>query len=400
MSLFFFCRILTFMLPRELPVIPVAEFLDSVNIILKEIPASIFGEVTSISRHPTGVYFSLQDEAKTALLQCYLPPATARYSGSVLEEGMQVKITGTASLYKPKGRFSFFVETIEPYGEGALKKAYEVLKKQLASEGLFERKRILPPLIKRIALVTSKTGAAIGDFKKNLHPRGISVDVYGVLVEGVRAEADIISALSRIARHASSYDVIILIRGGGSVEDLNIFNSEQLARTIFTLPVPTICAIGHEKDVPIAQLVADYAVSTPTATAILINSFYEQLELAITESWTTIQTEHSRIIDRFYSSITDMIQESSRFFLRYRHRLEYAISGLFLGYQQAIGDVHTRITHATQLLQVVDPKRILSLGYSITKNAMGRIIRHKKEVAIGDHLQTLLDDGVVDSIVQ
>lgn len=381
-------------------VLTVGEFLEAVNMVLQDFEVVVRGEVSGLSNHPTGVYFSLQDEDKKALLQCYMPPFVYKAAGVALEDGMQVQVGGQASMYKPKGRFSFLVRTLELTGEGAIQKAYELLKKQLKAQGLFDRKRSVPSCISRIALVTSATGAVQADFRNNLIKRGIKIDLYNVLVEGSRATADIVGALQRAYARASHYDVVVLVRGGGSLEDLQAFNSELVAKTLFASPIPTICAIGHDRDTPIAQLVADVSPSTPTAAAGVVNQTWEQSQDQLVRMTQELVDHYQDVLTRAYYQLSQASFTCSTFFaVGTRHVRELQIEllntfGRFL--ESFVRQVHT----ADALLTAVDPKKILKMGYSVTRTATGAVVRSISEVKSGDVLSTLVSDGSISSTVQ
>jgi exodeoxyribonuclease VII large subunit len=184
---------------------------------------------------------------------------------------MEVIVEGTPSIYIPNGRFNFGVNTIELVGEGALKMAYDKLKKKLDSEGLFdiERKKLIPELPERIGLITSETGAVIHDFLTNIGKYGFKIKFFNSRVEGQLAIKDLLSAIEYF--EDKDIDVLVIIRGGGSLESLQAFNNEVLIRKIADFEKPVICGIGHDKDVPLCALVADLLVSTPTAVTTVLN---------------------------------------------------------------------------------------------------------------------------------
>ena len=162
-------------LEREEKVFTVGLFLDYLNARFKEEAVLVKGEISSFKTHPSGIYFSMKDQEDESVLECYMSPWVYRSLGILLEEGMEIKAGGIANIYKPRGRFSFRVEHVELTGEGSLKKAYDALKQKLQGEGLFERKRMLPEFISRVGVITSRTGAVIDDFRKNLEKRGIKI---------------------------------------------------------------------------------------------------------------------------------------------------------------------------------------------------------------------------------
>lgn len=230
------------------------------------------GELSNFKAHSSGhFYFSLKD-AKAQIKAVMFRGHNARLKFKP-HDGLEVVVRGRVTVYEPRGDYQITVETMEPVGAGALQKAFEQLKVKLQAEGLFAatRKRALPPFPKGIALVTSPTGAAIRDMLNILarRNRGIPITVIPTIVQGEAAAPKIIEAL-RMAYRLPEIDVIIVGRGGGSMEDLWAFNSESLARVISESPVPVISAVGHEVDFTIADFVADLRAPTPSAAAELV----------------------------------------------------------------------------------------------------------------------------------
>ena len=255
----------------------VSTYLDIVNRELSRMRATVKGEVTSFKAQGKAVYFSIRDAEDGSTLSVFMWLSDFILAGIELTDGLEVIIEGRSEVYKPSGRLSFRADTIELVGEGAFKQAYEELKKKLLQEGLFDptKKRTLKDHPVRIGLVTSRQGAVIHDFLNNLGKFGYQITFLDSRVEGAMAVKDILSALKHL--ETKELDVLVVIRGGGSLESLQAFNNEHVVRAIAGFPAVTLCAIGHDKDVPLAQLVADYAPSTPTATTIILNASWENL---------------------------------------------------------------------------------------------------------------------------
>jgi exodeoxyribonuclease VII large subunit len=229
----------------------------------------IEGEVSNLSRPGSGHwYFSLKDE--TAQVRCAMFRQRNLLVRFPVRDGMHVLARGRVSLYEPRGEFQLVVEHLEEAGEGLLRRRFEELKQRLAAEGLFDvrHKQPLPRLPRRIGVVTSPTGAAIRDILHVLARRfpAVPVLVYPVAVQGAAAPGEIAQAIALAARRRDC-DVLIVARGGGSLEDLWAFNEETVARAIFTCPIPVVSGVGHEVDVSIADLVADERAPTPSAAA-------------------------------------------------------------------------------------------------------------------------------------
>jgi len=240
---------------------------DQVGLVWVE--AEVTGPRSPASGH---LYLTLKDSS--AQLKAVIFKNRLRYLGFRPEEGMQVLAFGRLTVYQPRGEYQLVIDHLEPLGTGALALAFDQLKKKLAQEGLFDedRKKPLPLLPRRVAVVTSPSGAALWDFLKIIgrrHP-GLSIQVYPVQVQGQAAPGMIVEALADLNRLALPPEIIVLARGGGSWEDLWPFNSESVARAIAASDVPVVSAVGHEVDLTIADLAADLRASTPSAAAEII----------------------------------------------------------------------------------------------------------------------------------
>ncbi|WKZ27387.1 MAG: exodeoxyribonuclease VII large subunit [Candidatus Paceibacterota bacterium] len=365
---------------EEALMVSVSAFLDGVNAVLAEAPALVFGETTGVHHHPSGLYFSLKDPEDGSLLDCYMNPYAARMMASTLEDGMRVKVAGNASIYKPKGRFSLRVEYLEPLGEGSLQRAYLLLKEQLEREGLFARKRPLPQRISRIGIITSRTGAVIDDFRKNLPQRGMSLSLYSVRVEGARAPEEIIHACAWMQDHADDFDVIAVMRGGGSLEDLQAFNTEGVVRAIHSLSIPVICAIGHDRDVPLACLAADVATSTPTAAA-----------MAVAQSWEPFVVSVERLREQLIRATDTAL---------HRARALVDAAPLLAHVRTALARSHDRVASLALLLESADPQRVLERGYSVVTRVPHGVVRTTRDVAPGDKVRIRMRDGSRDAKIE
>jgi exodeoxyribonuclease VII large subunit len=246
------------------------------------------GELSRITFYNSGhIYFTLKD--KDSAVSCVMFRGNASKLRFRLEEGMKVVIDGAITLYKPRGSYQINCFSIEPAGQGALAVAYEQLKQKLSAQGYFnpERKKELPRFPSRIALITSQTGAALQDMLRVAHARYrlLEIDVYDVLVQGERAAFFIANAL-KIA-DSKEYDIIVIGRGGGSIEDLWAFNEESVADAIFYAKTPVVSAVGHEIDWVISDLVADLRAPTPSAAMEMIlpdtNELYQYLDSLSTQ---------------------------------------------------------------------------------------------------------------------
>lgn len=351
----------------------VSEFLDIVNSKVGEEEFLITGEVTGFKLHPAGVFFSVKD-SEESLLRCYLSPYLYRSLGVEFEDGSKVVISGYAEIYKRRGDLTMKVKSVALAGEGELKKAYEELKKKLEEEGLFERKRELPEFINRIAVITSRSGAVIDDFRKNLKPLGFNLSLMDSRVEGAKAVPEILSALKYFNEHSEDYDILVLMRGGGSLEDLQAFNNEKVARALFAIKIPTIAAVGHDRDVPIANLVADTAVSTPTAAAVKIGSSWDSLAMSLPQ-------------------LSDELLH--RFELNFLPDFSGLGQNIALAFEGLIENVKIKLKTAESLFSAHDPRSVLKLGYSLSLGSNGKTIKSADELEIGEEIKTQFAKGAI-----
>ncbi len=258
------------------PILSVSQLNSLARELLEEAFALVWveGEISNLSRPASGhLYFTLKDER--AQVRCALFRTRGRSLGFNPAEGDRVVARARLSLYEARGDYQLIIEGLEPAGDGALRRRLELLKQKLLAEGLFDsaRKRPLPAFVQRIAVITSPSGAAIHDILTVLKRRfaAIEVTLLPVAVQGAAAAGEIIAAIATANRLADQFDLILLARGGGSLEDLWCFNDEQLVRAIFHSRLPVVSAVGHETDFTLADLVADLRAPTPSAAAELIS---------------------------------------------------------------------------------------------------------------------------------
>ena len=416
--------------PQEQPENPdtdepytVSAFLDLLNDSFASLRVRIRGEVSSVDHRDRVVYFSLKDSTDDSTLSCLIFRSHYDMWGVAMERGQEVIVEGEPQIWKPTGRMSVKAVSVELVGEGALQKAYDDLKKKLESEGLFssERKRPLPEYPERIALITSSRGAAIGDFTMNVGRYGYRIRLYDTSVEGARAVPEIMKALRYFDRHTDEYDVLVIVRGGGSLESLQAFNNERLVRAIADSKLPVLAGIGHEKDVSLAALTADVMVSTPTATA-----------RALRESWDRAVSDIDRIESQLLSTFEATLRNQRRVletqtqtlsghmraiqtrclnveqsFLRSVERFRFAFAetkkslarsqeSLITQYTIYLRQTRERLDRCQSVLRTHDPSRLLKLGYSLVYK-QGKLIRSVQDVAAGDTLELRLGDGIIET---
>lgn len=360
-------------------VFSVSAYLDILNTLLQACKTKVVGEVSEFKRAQSGhVYFSLKDKKDGSILNCVIWNSLYNLCGVEMKEGLEVIVSGEPDIYKPRGEIKFKVSSVRLVGEGELKKQYDKLKRKLEYLFVEEKKRPIPEFPCKVGIITSKQGAVINDFLNNLGGYGFKIRMVDSRVEGQEALKDLLSALKTLKKQ--KLDVLVVMRGGGSLESFLAFNNEVLVRELAKFSVPTIVAIGHDKDVPLLALAADKMVSTPTAAANLLNQSWQKLEWEIKEKEASIFS--------FLSS----------FFEKFR-LLEYRVKeGLLRIIESEINELKTKMDRFQSVVLSNDPKRNLALGYSIARRS-GKIIRSIRNIEINDMIDLEVGDGIINSKV-
>jgi exodeoxyribonuclease VII large subunit len=424
----------------------VSSYLDFLNVELGKSNARIQGEISSIDPRERVVYFSLKDSEDGSVINCLIWKRDYELAGIIFEVGTEVIINGRPDIYKPTGRLAFKASSVELVGEGALRIAYEKLKAKLQKEGLFDeaRKKAVPLYPNKIGLITSKNGAVIADFSANIGKFGYKISLIDSRVEGTTATEELLNSIKTFKN--KDIDVLVIIRGGGSMESFLPFNNEILVREVANFPVPVLVGLGHEKDVSLLAMASDMMFSTPTAVANYLNESWEQAGSIITLSeqkilrvfqetiqrnkdsvrdgldiiknaFQTIFTDFSKAEDSLkigLKSIKDQIIDNKRRLdgilipvfrkisfstLGIRKYLDDSIKGVFKEFVSKKNKLDELLVSFDKQLINNDPKRQLKLGYSIvTKN--GRILKNTSQVQKGDIVSVGLSDGVLDSEVK
>ncbi|USN53090.1 MAG: exodeoxyribonuclease VII large subunit [Candidatus Nomurabacteria bacterium] len=403
----------------------VHELVQGVRELLKQAVGvvTVQGEVTAY-REPKGnlVYFEIKD-AKSAVL-CF---AMTWEMNVPIENGMEVQVVGYPSLFQRRGSFHFKVMEIRPVGAGAIQQALEKLKAKLEGEGLFSeaRKRALPRFPESIGLITSPDAAAYNDVLRVLGNRWGGADIHfaPVPVQGTGSANHIVAALRGM--QSLKPDVIILTRGGGSIEDLHAFNDEQVARAVFASEVPVICGVGHERDWTIADLVADKRAATPSNAAELAVPDRREINFALDAMLDTIDVRYTALlraqearIQEAIQSILDrsqvqteelrnLLQVFTSSFRRFSlalsqadQELSHLASQQEQGFMNMLTSWRQRVEHSEQLLISLSPQSTLDRGYSITRDAKtGAVIRNAKGIQKGQRIRTQVHQGNIDSTV-
>ncbi|MDD4409485.1 MAG: exodeoxyribonuclease VII large subunit [Candidatus Pacebacteria bacterium] len=382
----------------------VSAYITILNGLLNLCEAKIKGEVGEVKKSSAGhVYFSLKDKTDNSVLSCVIWNYDYRICGVELEDGLEIIADGMPDIYAPNGRISFKAKTIQLVGEGELKKAYDKLKKKLEDEGVFneERKRVLPAFPKRIGLITSRYGAVINDFLSNIGHYGFQIRFIDSRVEGQEAVKDLISAVR--AMEKQEVDVLLIMRGGGSLESFMAFNNEALIREAIKFPVPVIAALGHDKDVPLLALAADKFVSTPTASAMLLNTNWDRAEYALNEHKIVIMNYISSLIGQKKAFLNSSILRIGSYFdeaMNNFKAMEVSLKGLILNrFSSAFISHNKELDVANRIISQNDPQRNLRLGYCISRSN-GVIIKGARSLKEGQELELEFSDAMVSSEIR
>lgn len=401
------------------------------------------GELVNVKRYPSGhLYFSLKDEKSQ--VSCVMFAGLNRFLDFAPKDGLQVKVRAKVSLYQERGQFQLLIELMESTGDGALKRAFEILKQKLFAEGLFSEKakKVIPPFPTHIGVVTSPKGAAIKDILTTLKRRFpcIPVILYPTAVQGSKAAAEICHAIQLANQHAIC-DVLIVGRGGGSLQDLQAFNEESVARAIYASNIPIVSAVGHEIDITIADFVADVRAATPTAAAELvspaqdvilkqvhtyqihlqqamlaqINNATEKLDwlrksLKSPQEYLEIHMQKlDTLARRLQLAIAYHLKHTHHTLLNMQHRLwqyhpqyplvqyETMLKNLFHRLEKSMDIfMHARLTelsHLAELLQTLSPLQILARGYAIVKNKENAVISDAVQLSMDEEIKTYFAKG-------
>ncbi|MBJ7647044.1 exodeoxyribonuclease VII large subunit [Weissella confusa] len=391
---------------------------------LKEV--YVTGEISNYRQRPGHQYFSLKDDG--AVLNATMFKFAFQKLQFKLEPGMKVNAVGHMDLYVPNGSYSLIIDKLEPDGVGALYQAYEQLKAKLAEEGLFNQlQRPIPRFPKKIAVITSPSGAVIRDIMTTVQRRYPIAEIvlYPAVVQGDGAVPSLTAQMTAVAE-SGDYDVLIMGRGGGSIEDLWAFNEEAVARQMLTMPMPIISSVGHETDTTIADFIADQRAATPTAAAELATP------VPLADLWLGIQQMQQRLVNQMQRQVVNsqerlqrlqnsyVLTQPARLYEGYLQRLDIAQQRL----QQSVVTLVTQRRHQFDLiaprltnamtrqtenaeqrvgkavagLQLVSPLAILARGYSVVEQD-GHILNSVADVTLQEDVLIRLADGQVTAMV-
>lgn len=402
----------------------VSQLVEVINHVLTSLTdVRVIGEVSEFKIiHNKWVTFQIKDESSS--IGCFMPVWQYR---TAVEDGMLVRVQGQPRL-RNKGFFSFVLTRIEPAGEGALRRAFELLRQKLTAEGLFapERKRALPRFPEHVVLITSRDAAAYSDFLKVLRARqgGLTVSFLHTQVQGDIAPQQIVHALQFANTGLKNVDAIVLVRGGGSLEDLQAFNDETVVQAVAASRAPTIVGVGHERDVTLAELAADIRASTPSNAAELlvrsreelvsdleqisarlryaVRSTYESRQQVIAHQMSILR---SRIIAS-QRSVSDRIHRLRIHSQNLRHlvalrreRLIRCRQLLSASSNKTVSAYTERLDHYQRTLRTLSPNETLKRGYSITKNSDGSLVKDTSLLQVGEIVRTSVAKGSFSSKV-
>lgn len=364
---------------------------------------SVIGEISNLKYHGTGhVYFTLKDE--TSKINCFLAAEHLQDLRYELSDGIEIVANGYIYLYERGGSYSLNVREIAIEGVGNLTAAFERLKEKLSKEGLFDEKykKPIPFFPKKIAVITSETGAAVRDIIKIIKSRNNIVDVlvYPCLVQGPGAAAEIAAAVSEVNRLFPETDTIIVGRGGGSMEELWAFNEEVVARSIFASRIPVISAVGHETDFTISDFVADKRAETPTAAAQMaapdIGALKEyvknQKENMIHIMEHLIKYMELRVTNNSAEALSAAMSHSLLAHAMKAETLYKEMSGLLNG---RLTDWHSRIEMLKVSLDALNPRNIMDRGYAAILDGRGKLAGTAGQFRPGDDLTAVMKDGEI-----
>ncbi|MDR0454564.1 MAG: exodeoxyribonuclease VII large subunit [Deferribacteraceae bacterium] len=411
----------------------------------------VHGEVTESSKSSSGhLYFSLRDDG--AKLKCAYFRQTILYGAFIPKNGDKVSVIGELRLYKPEGYYSLSVRKVIYNAEGDFWRKFEETKKKLSALGMFDSatKRSIPAFPRRVALLTSATGAAVKDFIITSKNAGMffDIDLWSIPVQGKDATVQIVKAITQAGKRTDLYDVLVLTRGGGSLEDLSVFNEESVAVALKKSDVPTISAIGHEQDITICDFTADERVATPTAAAerlsrtpketktnirvlenrlstllrwqresailkldklqaklqasgapVLINGAkfrLQKAQLGLLAGLRALSAGYRIRVERLNSSVANLSPLSR--VAKFRHKVDFFQSELIKHTRCALTEDMHRLELLNQRLVLTDPERLLEMGYSLVMHDCN-IVTSTMDVHLDDELEIKMKGGRVEAFV-
>jgi len=386
---------------------------------------SVTGEISNLRQQSSGhYYFTLKDEGSQ--IPCALFKGSAGRLAVAPKDGAKVVVEGEVSVYAPRGAYQLIVRNLKPVGKGDLHQRFEELKRKLQDEGLFEeaRKRPIPEYVERVGIITSPTGAAVRDAIHVLQRRcpRVQLTVFGVKVQGEGAAEEVAEAIGEMGKR--DFDVLLVVRGGGSLEDLWAFNEEVVARAVVASPIPVISGVGHETDFTICDFVADLRAPTPSAAAEVVSRpdedwreevrewaerFYEATLQFLEEKKRRVGDLAGSYVFREPRKMVEMsgqrVDELAVQLMRglesgWRYRKQYA-EGLLgrwatLRPEQRLREFSLRVRAAADRLRAMGPEETLKRGYALVQTAEGKLVRHVEPARRLGDLVVRFSDGKLE----
>ena len=389
------------------PTISVSELTSKLKDLIESNFSNIWiqGEISNFKHHSSGhMYFTLKDQG--AELRCVMFRGFNQGIHFKPEDGMDVILQGKITVYEPRGQYQLMVQNMEPAGIGTLFLAFEALKKQLQSEGLFDNslKKQLPQYPKKVGIVTSETGAAYKDMVQVLNRRAPYLDIVlrPTLVQGINAANDIVKAIKELSS-IENIDVLIVGRGGGSLEDLWAFNEEEVARVIVACKVPIISAVGHETDVTISDMVADLRAPTPSAAAEIVALSVNDLKQKINEQTNTLIKQFQFKLNKIWQTFDHLserhiVQKPKNIIERQKEKLNTLYNGLMLKMDHLLAISITKSIAINKELNILNPSDILKRGYSIIYDTNGAIIRKGSDLKKNDLFEAQIGQDRIEAV--
>ena len=357
------------------------------------------GEVSNFKSHSSGhLYFTLKDSSSS--IKCVMFRSRSQKLKFLLENGMEVVAKGYISIYDTAGQYQLYVEEMDPSGLGGLFMAYEQLKAKLQQEGLFDvqAKKPLPAVPSKVAVISSPTGAAVRDVFNVLNRRfpGLEILFVPAIVQGPEAPKAVTAALRLVNRHGAA-EVILLVRGGGAIEDLWAFNHEEVARAVAASPIPVITGIGHETDFTIADFVADRRAPTPSAAAEIAVPSKKELQSAVERYNRLLHNFAARQLSERQARLKQIccsrvFQKPDTLLAQYLQNLDNSDRRLFSAINLCLASYKNRFETSAGKLEVLSPLKILSRGYAICRKD-NEVIRDARLLEEGEQVEVILRKG-------
>ena len=395
---------------QKISPVTVSVLTDAIRYSLNEVFKTVWveGEVSGLTTPQSGhLYFNLKDES--AQLNCIIWRTAAGRLPFKIKNGQKLICGGSIDVYPQRGSYQLIIQQVQPVGIGALELAFRQLKEKLQKEGLFDPavKQPIPRYPKRVAVVTSPTSAAIRDFLQVLTRRWSTTDVLvvPVRVQGDGAADEIAAAIERLQKMKNPVDVIVVTRGGGSIEDLWSFNEEKVCRAIFKSEIPVVSGVGHEIDITLSDLVADVRALTPSEAAERLvpdradfkrqlGNVSQRMQQALTAKIDNAELRLARFSN--HSALLKPLEVLER-----RSEEVHALAtSMHQQVQLMMRLKETNLVSLAEKLDLVSPLGVLKRGYSLTTNEQGGVIKSSKELGVGSVIQTRLAEGSVTSRVE